>query len=445
MKIVKNWARTTKCSPKDILEPTSEEEIINLVKICNENHTPLKVVGAKHSYNDIFCADSEGINISLKKFNKIEHIDHQNRTVTVQAGIRIPSLIKQLKPNRLSLKNLGTNIFDSLAGACSTGYHGSGIGHGIFVSDVLEMEIITPKGEKKSIKNSDEAFKFYAVGLGMLGIIIRIKLQCAPYFKLEVVEKQMSLEEIENSFDTLLQEHEHFKFIWIPHTKKFMVWLANPTDKEESSSLKKWMTYGWTGIMINNFFHEALLFVASFKRDLLPAINQLMSKLLLPKKGEVATAIYPSHWAFFLPHVLKQDVVEYAFKIEETFDVFRELIAMVEEKGIYVDTPIEVRFVKKDDYYLSPTQGEDVCFIGTKIHFPLGRQPEYFRYFSEVDRILLKHSARPHWGKQFRITTKDFKKNYKNWDEFWKFVDQEDPKGLFKNAFSRRLRGEERR
>jgi len=440
MKKLKNWARTTLCKPKDILYPQSEEEIINLVHICNENNTPLKVVGARHSYNDIFCAESDGINISLKNFNAIESIDHKNHTVTMQAGIRIPSLIKQLKPHNLSLKNLGTNIFDNIAGACSTGYHGSGIEHGIFVSDVLAFEIITPTGEKKVIKNNDEEFNIYAVGLGMLGIIIRITLQCEPFYKLEVVEKKMAFDEIEAQFDTLLAENDHFKFIWIPHTTDFMVWLANRTQKEESSLFKKWMTYGFTGVIINNFFHELLLFGASFKRSLVPSINRLMSRLLLPKEGESATSVYASHWAFFLPHVLKQDVVEYAFKIEETFDVFAELIDMVEKTGIYVDTPIEVRFVKKDNYWLSPTQGEDVCFIGTKIHFPLRKQPEYFRYFSEVDRILLKHSGRPHWGKQFRITQEDFKKNYKKWDDFWEYVDKEDPKGLFTNAFSKRLR-----
>lgn len=440
MKQLKNWARTTLCKPKDILYPTSEEEIINLVQICNENLTPLKVVGARHSYNDIFCAGSEGINISLKNFNAIEHIDHKNHTVTMQAGIRIPSLIKQLKPHNISLKNLGTNIFDSIAGACSTGYHGSGIAHGIFVSDIVEMEIITPKGEKKIIKNSDEEFDIYAVGLGMLGIIIRVTLQCEPFYKLEVIEKKMPLEEIEAEFDTLLAENDHFKFIWIPHTKEFMVWLGNHSEKESSSSFKKWMTYGFTGVIINNFFHELLLFAASFKRSLVPSINRLMARLLLPKEGESIKAVYPSHWAFFLPHVLKQDVVEYAFKIEDTFLVFREIIEMVDKTGIYVDTPIEVRFVKKDSYWLSPTQGEDVCFIGTKIHFPLRKKPEYFRYFSEIDRILLKYSGRPHWGKQFRITQKDFKKNYKKWDTFWEYVDKEDPKGLFANAFSKRLR-----
>ncbi len=442
MKQLKNWAKTTFCSPKDIVYPTSEEEILNLVKICNENHTPIKVVGAKHSYNDIFCADKGGINVSLKKFHAIEHIDHVQHSVTVQAGIRIPSLIKQLKKNNLSLKNLGTNIFDNIAGACSTGYHGSGMDYGIFVSDVLEFRLITPSGEKKTIKNSDAEFDIYAVGLGVLGIITHITLQCEPYFKLEVTEKKMSLEMIESQFDTLLKENDHFKFIWIPHTTDFMIWLGNRTDKPVSSSFKKWMTYGFTGVIINNFFHEFLLFFASFKRSLVPSINRLMSKLLLPKEGESAQSVYPSHWAFFLPHVLKQDVVEYAFKIEETFDVFRQLIEMIHTTGMRVDTPIEVRFVKKDTFWMSPTQGEDVCFIGTKIHFPYGREPEYFRYFSEVDRILLKHSGRPHWGKQFRITTEDFKKNYKKWDDFWHFVDQEDPNGLFQNAFSKRVRGQ---
>ncbi len=441
MKRLTNWARTSLCTPKEIYYPKSEEEIISLVKRCDEEHTPLKVVGAKHSYNDIFCAGDGGINISLKKFKSIVNVNHQKQTVKVQAGIRIPELIKILKANRLSIKNLGTNVFDNIAGACSTGYHGSGITHGIFASDVLEFDIITPKGEKKTIKNSDKAFDIYAVGLGMLGVITHITLQCEPFYKLEVVEKQMAFEEIEAQFETLLAENDHFKFIWIPHTQDFMVWLANRTDKEESSAFKKWMTYGFIGVIVNNFFHELLLFGASFKRSLVPSINRLISKILLPKKGDVAHAVYESHWAFFLPHVLKQDVVEYAFKIEETFDVFRELIEMIEQTGIYVDTPIEVRFVKKDSYWMSPTQGEDVCFIGTKIHFPLRRQPEYHRYFTEVDTILLKHSGRPHWGKQFRITTEDFKKNYKKWDDFWSFVDKEDPKGLFSNAFSKRLRG----
>ncbi|MCH9812828.1 MAG: FAD-binding protein [Epsilonproteobacteria bacterium] len=438
MKRWKNWARTTCCQSKDILYPESLEEITDIVKLCNANKTAIKVVGAAHSYNDIFCTGENGIQLSLKKFNRLEHIDKSKNQVTFQAGMRTPKLIKLLKEEGLSISNLGTNIFDNIAGSCATGYHGSGINYQIFSSFVVSFEMVTPTGEKKVIHKEDTEFDIYAVSLGMLGIVTRITLQVEPYFKLEVIEKKMAFKEIEAEFETLLKENDHFKFIWIPHTSDFMVWLGNRTTKESSSAFKKFMTYFTTGVLINNFLHELILFGASFKRSLIPAVNRFMSKRLIPEKSE---SIYPSHWAFFLPHVLKQDVVEYAFDIKDTFRVFQEIIDMIEQKKIYVDTPIEVRFVKADSYWMSPTQGKDSCFIGTKIHFPLRKKPEYFRYFSEVDAILLEYQGKPHWGKQFRITTEDFRQNYPKWDEFWQFVDENDPNKIFSNSFSKRLRG----
>ncbi|WOE70860.1 D-arabinono-1,4-lactone oxidase [Hydrogenimonas thermophila] len=439
MKKFVNWARTTICKPKDIVYPETEEEIIELVKLCNASKTPIKVVGAGHSYNDIFCPGENGVLVSLKKFNALEKVDKEKHQVTFQAGMRMPRLIKLLKKEGLSISNLGTNVFDNVAGSCATGYHGSGINYRIFSNFVTKFEIITPTGEKKVITKDDPEYDIYAVSLGMLGIVIRITLQCEPYFKLKVVEKKMSFEAIEAEFETLLKENDHFKFIWIPHTRDFMVWTANRTEEPANGWWKMFKTYFVSGVLINNFLHELLLFFASFNRRLIPKINRLMSRLLLPEKN---VSVYPSHWAFFLPHVLKQDVVEYAFNIKDTFKVFREIIEMIEEKKIYVDAPIEVRFVKGDTFWMSPTQGEDTCWIGTKIHFPLGREPEYFRYFSEVDRILLKYRGRPHWGKQFRITTEEFKQNYPKWDEFWAFVEKNDPNGIFTNRFVKRLKGE---
>ncbi|MBN2250112.1 MAG: hypothetical protein JW682_07215, partial [Campylobacterales bacterium] len=68
---------------------------------------------------------------------------------------------------------------------------------------------------------------------------------------------------------------------------------------------------------------------------------------------------------------------------------------------------------------------------------------EYQRYFTEIDTILLRYRGRPHWGKQFRITTEDFKRAYPKWDAFWNYVDQEDPNRILQYGFIRRLRGRE--
>jgi len=435
--IKQNWAKTYTSNTKEIIYPKTELEIIHIVKYCNEHNTKLKVVGGGDSYNDIFCPNENGILLSLEKFNKLLHIDKQNATATFEAGMMMPELIKHLKKQNLSLSNLGTNIFDSVAGSCSTGYHGSGIKYKIFSSFVKEFTIITPTGEKKIIDNSDEEFDIYAVGLGVLGIITKIKLQCEPFFNMEVIEKKMHIDEIEKNFESLLNDNDHFKFIWIPHTEDFMVWLGNRTNEKESSLFKKFMTYFTTGVLINNIFHEFLLFFASFKRSLVPKINKLMSKILLPKHNK---SVWQAHWAFFLPHLLKQDVVEYAFNIKDTFKVFREVIETIKEKNIYVDTPIEVRFVASDSYWMSPSGEKDSCWIGTKIHFPYGKKSEYEKYFSTIDEILLKYNGKPHWGKQFRIKSEDFKKAYPKWDQFWEYVDKQDPNKILQNGFIYRLR-----
>ena len=437
-KITQNWAKTYKSNPKEIIYPKTKKEIIHIVQYCNKQSTKLKVVGGGDSYNDIFCPTENGILLSLEKFNKLLDVDKENYTATFEGGMMIPNLLKKLKAYNLTLSNLGTNIFDAVAGACSTGYHGSGIEYKIFSSFVKEFELVTPTGELKTIKAEDEEFNIYAVGLGTLGIITKITLQCEPSFNMEVTEKQMSLEEIEENFDDLLKNNEHFKFIWIPHTDNFMVWLGNRSEKKEENIFKKFMAYFVTGVVINNLFHEFLLFFASFKRSLVPKINRFMANILLPK--EESKNVWEAHWAFFLPHLLKQDVVEYAFDIKDTFKVFREVIQNVKEKNIYVDTPIEVRFVKGDNYWLSPTGKTDACWIGTKIHFPYGRKPEYLKYFTTIDEILARYNGRPHWGKQFRIKTEDFKKVYPKWDQFWEYVDKEDPNKILQNDFIKRLR-----
>ena len=436
-KITQNWAKTYESKPRDIFYLKTEKEIIHLVKYCNKYQTPLKIVGGADSYNDIFCPGEYGFLVSLEKFNKLLDVDRENHTATFEAGMMMPDLIKQLKRYNLAISNLGTNIFDCVAGSCSTGYHGSGINYKIFSSFVKTFELITPTGEKKIVHSYDEEFDIYAVGLGVLGVITKITLQCEPSFNLEVVERKMSLEEIETNFDQLLKDNEHFKFIWIPHTDDFMVWLGNRTTQEESSNFQKFITYFVYGVLINNLFHEFLLFFASFKRSLVITINKLMSKILIPKENK---SVWKSYWGFFLPHLLKQDVVEYAFDIKDTFKVFKEVIATIKEKNIYVDTPIEVRFVQKDSYWLSPTGDTNSCWIGTKIHFPYGKKPEYLEYFTTIDEILLKYNGRPHWGKQFRITQEDFKKAYPKWDDFWNFADKEDPNKILQNDFVKRLR-----
>ncbi|OQW92028.1 MAG: hypothetical protein BWK78_02855, partial [Thiotrichaceae bacterium IS1] len=93
-----------------------------------------------------------------------------------------------------------------------------------------------------------------------------------------------------------------------------------------------------------------------------------------------------------------------------------------------------------DSFWLGPSYQRSSCYIGTKIHFPYGRTPEYIDYFKMVESLMLSYKGRPHWGKQFNIPTKYFTSVYPKWDDFWTLVDKYDPKGIFQNAFLKRIR-----
>ncbi len=432
-----NWAKTTICTPYQMVYPNNEKEVIEIVKNCYNKNIPLKVVGAAHSYNDIFHTTPDGILMSLSHLSKVELIDPQNRLVSIEAGVRTPMLIKELKKMGLSLPSLGTNIFDNFLGACSTGYHGSGIAYGALSTLIQEIEMVNGQGEKLQINRGHPEFDALGIGLGAFGVITKVVIQCESYFHLEVLEQTVSLNYIEEHFDELLNRNDHFKFIWVPHTDRFMIWCGNRTHKPELSLLQKIKTYFYYGVIINNFFHEWLLFLASFDRSKIKDVNERMSRLMIPAEKR---SVWASHWAFFLPHVLKQDVVEYAVPIADTFTVFKKLMSEIEAKKIMVDMPIEVRFVKEDSFWLGPSYQRSSCYIGTKIHFPYGRTPEYLDYFKMVESLMLSYKGRPHWGKQFNIPTEYFKSVYPKWDDFWALVDQYDPKGIFQNAFLKRIR-----
>ena len=77
-----NWSNNIEFSAKYFEQPTSSDELAELVKKYRKSH--IKVVGTAHSFNDI--ADTDGIQVNLAKFTDIT-VDKEAETVTFGAGI----------------------------------------------------------------------------------------------------------------------------------------------------------------------------------------------------------------------------------------------------------------------------------------------------------------------------------------------------------------------
>ena len=149
--------------------------------------------------------------------------------------------------------------------------------------------------------------------------------------------------------------------------------------------------------------HGLLLYFAAINNKLIPKINLFLTNLLVPKQGEL---IYSSYWIYFLPHLLKQDTVEFAVPIEHTFNFFEDLQKIIEKTPFFVQTPIEIRFVKKDSFWLSPAYEKDVYYVGIKPFFTPIKSNKYKLYFQAFNNLIEKYQGKPHWGKQLYMSKK---------------------------------------
>jgi FAD/FMN-containing dehydrogenase len=142
---VSNWAGIHSVRPAAFLEPATVEEVCAIVKRAREEGRVVRVIGAGHSPSD--CALSADVMVSLRKLNRVLMVDADNALVKVQGGIAISALNEVLDVHGLALPNLGSISHQSMAGAISTGTHGTGMGKGCMATSVVELQLVTGTGD----------------------------------------------------------------------------------------------------------------------------------------------------------------------------------------------------------------------------------------------------------------------------------------------------------
>src|SRR5690606_17705173 len=143
--MLKNFGRTYAFQPKELLKPSTEEELIELIKRANRENRKIRVVGSYHSWTHLVVA--EDILISLDNWQGVVHLDKENGWAEVKAGTKLHRLTNELHQVGYALENLGDIDVQSVAGALSTGTHGTGKNFGTLATQLLEITIITGNGD----------------------------------------------------------------------------------------------------------------------------------------------------------------------------------------------------------------------------------------------------------------------------------------------------------
>ncbi len=423
----RNWGRNQTAVPADVVRPTSEADLEAIVGRGVAEGRTVKVVGSGHSFTDIACTD--GLMVDIAALSGIRHVDTTNNQVTVGAGTVLAELNAGLADFGLALPNLGDIDAQTLAGATSTGTHGTGERYQSISAAIVGARLATGDGSMLDIGPGDgERFDAVRAGIGALGILSEITLQCEPAFNLHAVESTHDIDEVIETFDETAASNEHVEFYWFPHTRTGQLKVNNRTDEPiaRRPKLKAFLN----DEVLSNAGFEVLNRIGRRRPRTIPSlINAVM------KPGDRFEFVAPSAEVFCSPRRVRFVEMEYAVPREHLLEAFGRVRSHIESLGQPISFPLEVRVLGQDDTALGTASGRDSGYIACHVY----RGTSHEAYFAGVERIMADYGGRPHWGKLHRQSAETLAPLYPKWDAFQRVLSDLDPDGHFSNPYLDRV------
>src|SRR5918997_1196708 len=287
-----NWAGTAGCAPAAVGTPADEDELAALVKGAAAEGQRVKAYGAGHSFTG--AALTDGLHLSLDRMQRVLDLDRAAGRVTVEAGITLARLSEALAVEGLALENLGDIAYQSVAGAINTS------------TQVRGLRLVTGDGSvlECSPDEEPEVFSAARVGVGALGVVSTVTLQCLPAFHLHAVEEPRRLDEVLESIDELVDGNDHYEFFWVPHTGWALTKTNNRT--EEPLAPRRWLKSFKDDVLLANVAFGALCRIGRRRPSLVPRLARAP-----PSSGRVEYVDH-SFKVFASPRYVHFSEMEYA-------------------------------------------------------------------------------------------------------------------------------------
>ena len=427
----RNWSGELECHPTREVHPASVEEVRHALRVAQATGVKVRVAGAGHSFSDLVLTN--GTLLVLDRMNRVLDVDVPGQRVRVEAGIRLHALSARLAAHGLALPNLGDIDVQSVAGALSTGTHGTGARLPNISAQVEAMELVTADGTLVRCSASDgnlDLFRAARVALGSLGVIVSVTLRCLPAFNLSAVEGPVALETLLGQLESWTAENEHAEFFVFPHCSEALTRVNNRTD---AAAGHRSALFAWADdIFLQNHVLGAVMGLGRSMPGAIPTLNRMVTKLAGSKRR-----VDRSDRIFATPRLVRFTEMEYALPRAAASTVVRRVLAAIETEKFDVNFPLEVRFVAADDALLSPAHGRDTCYVAVHMYRGMAWEP----YFRCVEGIMDSQGGRPHWGKRHFQTAATLRTRYPEWDRFQAVRAQLDPRGLFMTPAMERVLG----
>jgi len=407
---------------------------------------------------------ADDVLLDMRHFQEIRVERRDGRHwITAGAGCQIKQLLEELtRQSAGTLPSLGLITEQTIAGAISTGTHGSGnssMSH--FVDEVRVATYDTDSGEPVILTiNQGDELQAARCSLGTLGVIVSVGFWSRPQYFVE--EHFQRYDDIESVLE-VEAEYPLQQFFLLPWLWRFVAQHRRETLRPRS----RWATlYRWYFFLLFDIgLHLLVLLAVRVLRS--PRIVRFLFRQLTPRMvvrnwkvvDESSKMLVMEHELFrhiecemFVSRSRLPESIRLVVRLLKHFDgdpsaldedARKEMqkVGLASEIDDYCGTythhyPICVRRVLPDDTLISMSSGgADPYYALSFISYArLWDRKGFVTFADVVSRVTgAMFNARPHWGKICPLTASEAARRYPELQKFREIVRRNDPGGAFRN------------
>jgi len=418
----RNWAGNQACRPEARLAPASEPELLEALARADGVVRP---AGTGHSFSAL--VPSEGTLLFADLLSGVVSADAERLRAEVWAGTRLHALGLALAGVGQAMPNLSDIDYQTLGGALATSTHGTGVTLGSLGSAVRGLALATPRGELLECDETrhPELFAAARTSLGALGVVSRVTLQNRAPYRLTERTEFTALEPVLEDIERHRRENRHFELMPFPHSSVTLSIATNETDEQPDLAGDE-----------DPYAIDTLETLFRVTRGIPWLGSELFDVALGLQRGSVRRG--PSYAVLAHPRIVRFREMEYTVPAEAGPACLRELLAAIRTRDLPVHWPLEYRYVRRDDAWLSMFHERDGCSISVHQSAELDHRP----VFEALEPIFWKYDGRPHWGKLHTLDAARLAPLYPRWRDFREVRRALDPERRLLNAHLRTLLGE---
>jgi len=393
-----NWSGTQWCEPNDLRFVRSVADIQAIVAAANNRQGTVRVAASGHSHFGLIPTSDTVLDVSA--LSGVVSAHENQTTAEVWAATPIKVLGPALHRHNLALANQGDIDQQQIAGAISTGTHGTGVTLPNLSAALIGAQMVLASGDVIEVGSSDtnrshpsseasELWEATRLSLGAVGVLTKLRLQLLPAYRLAEQGRRASHDEARAMMETAPSEHRHFEFFWFPHDDSAVVKIIDETDAPPSYPLAP----------------EGRRQAWSYE-------------------------VFPNH------RPDKHTEMEYSVPLERGPACFDEIRALIRRDFSDLQWPVEYRTLAADDIWISTASHRPTATISVHIGVESNDEP----FFRACEEVFLSFDGRPHWGKVHYLDSDQLAAAYPRWQDWWAVRDRVDPKGTFLNDRLAQLR-----